>query len=717
MFLLPWSSGGRDEKLQSKGADPSPPLWQRSSSTHASLLNRMKRKRGNIDVSADQPPPLKLQTEPRSNIDMLPKINETSNTAIVGQSDHEDRATTKRQKTGQDHPDQIHLQHAHGETQASAGTDVMASSVSLPEPSLETSGSVVKQTDVPSLALLQDKIEAQFSLEILLKHRELRLIDQEIAKCQIALEQLRRCHVIPYPAMSSSWDDMRAIAEGTGRTQETNAQHASPWGVTSGPYTRHYRRWLIPDSAFGDHGIEDLPMSQSTSFSDRSVRASTAGKSSLASQSRAQRGSGSTRLKALPHGYPEPKDDKGPMIVKRSTDGQMVKLVCLDCRRSDFNSAQGFINHCRIAHSRNFQSHDAAAIACGEEVELDPAGGIIGEHSATGKSSAGLVHPLIRSAHIAKSAAPTPPLSFFNPEHPRNLDETRQRTLAESTHNEKTPSRGARLGDVRSPGSDPTFLKPSPQTPHLSALFAKAGRGGDLEEEVNLVTAKVDVDAALSSDDDDVEDQHVVMDDEDSQPLDRSTSHSTRGPVRPSHYPSRTVVSPSRPEHQPFNKPFKVGSGRSKELTGIAPRVNERPSVLLRDTARPDNSEFRLNHDLSPSAVESHQAPSLISDDDDCENSHSECSSTADVAEDLRGHYMGMDFESHDDHATDDLEGPGSSAGAKHLELGTETKGTHPSQRSSAMQSPDAVRYPTVDNERHVSFASPPRRPRKKGGK
>lgn len=45
------------------------------------------------------------------------------------------------------------------------------------------------------------------------------------------------------------------------------------------------------------------------------------------------------------------------------------RLECLDCKRSDFSSAQGFINHCRIAHQREYASHEAAAFACGQTVE------------------------------------------------------------------------------------------------------------------------------------------------------------------------------------------------------------------------------------------------------------------------------------------------------------------------------------------------------------
>lgn len=44
------------------------------------------------------------------------------------------------------------------------------------------------------------------------------------------------------------------------------------------------------------------------------------------------------------------------------------RLECLDCKRSDFSSAQGFINHCRIAHQREYASHEAAAFACGQTV-------------------------------------------------------------------------------------------------------------------------------------------------------------------------------------------------------------------------------------------------------------------------------------------------------------------------------------------------------------
>lgn len=69
-------------------------------------------------------------------------------------------------------------------------------------------------------------------------------------------------------------------------------------------------------------------------------------------------------------------------LTYRMSDGKMIKLVCLDCRRSNFYNAEGFINHCDIAHSRQFLSLKAAIEAYGEEVDMDMEGDP-GESSVT----------------------------------------------------------------------------------------------------------------------------------------------------------------------------------------------------------------------------------------------------------------------------------------------------------------------------------------------
>ncbi|KAL8639979.1 MAG: hypothetical protein Q9228_003050 [Teloschistes exilis] len=585
----------------------------------------------------------------------------------------------------------------------------------------------------PSPDQLQQAIEAQFNLEILLKHRELRLVDQEIAKCQVGLEQLRRCQVIPYPAMSSSWEDMQAVVTGRGPAQENPAQHAPPWGVSSGPYTRHYQRWLIPDETFGDLVPGGMQSSQSTNtFSDRVVRASTAGKSNMANKSRSQRGAVNTRLKSIPHGYPEPKEDKGPMLLKRSTDGQMVKLVCLDCRRSDFNSVQGFINHCRIAHSRNFQSHDAAAIACGEEVELDQAGGLVGETSTPVTSGAGLVHPLIRSAHVAKLNAPTPAMLF--PKRQTSATRTPTHSLPTAAAHVEIPRQEVAPEPIAASAPESSSFKASSHTPHLSALFVRLGRGGDLDEEVSEAKTKMDIDSAMSSGDegDEGEDEEP----ETPQPPAGPPSHSTRGLVRSDH--AAVVSTSTNPESAPSAPPPKAQSHRPKDLAPLASQsIHTFPPVHLRGAGGPSRSSHppvdrsKPMHDngpsspnFSPNATESHQAPSLVSDDDDVENTHSECSSSADVAEDLERHYFGMDFENQEDGMMADLEGAaGGSAGTDQLGLGARPKASgHLDQaprRPSAMRDPDTAREAGVSSSGpRVSFQSPPvRRPRKKGGK
>jgi ADA HAT complex component 1 len=82
------------------------------------------------------------------------------------------------------------------------------------------------------LTPVQQAIEAQIDMEILLKHNELRLIEQELAKCQVALEQLRRCSLIPFPGTEGLSED---LSLGVGHSLQppsgyTTPQYAAPWG-------------------------------------------------------------------------------------------------------------------------------------------------------------------------------------------------------------------------------------------------------------------------------------------------------------------------------------------------------------------------------------------------------------------------------------------------------------------------------------------------------
>lgn len=420
MFLLPWSSGTGSEKILPKEGKIPTAKARTSPVFPMPLLSKGKRKRDSDEQANEQ---LVVRPAKKGTSEELPSIPvaqvNTEEAAPVGSASEKSSSqprhvcdsgvnacvngggadqhissyndtvnpTTSSQQPGSP---QIEPKDAQGELEAR-----------------QPARNPIRTQQPPSLETLRQTIESQFSLEILLKHRELRLIDQELAKCQVALEQLRRCHVMPYPAITSDPAASSMVNRGVGPSYNNEVPHAPPWGVTEGPYSRHYAKWLIPDPAFGDDVPEYLtPRHAGKGLSDRASRGNKSQKTTGGTSSRAQRGSARERLQSLPHGYPEPKESKGPMMVKRSTDGRMVKLVCLDCRREDFNSAQGFINHCRIAHGRGFASHDAAAIACGEEVEVDAQGGVVGENVSSSNASAGLVHPLIRSAHLTSTNPP-----------------------------------------------------------------------------------------------------------------------------------------------------------------------------------------------------------------------------------------------------------------------------------------------------------------------
>jgi ADA HAT complex component 1 len=260
----------------------------------------------------------------------------------------------------------------------------------------------------------KETIESQFALEILLKHKELTLIDQELGKAQVALEQLRRCHLIPFPVAQGSPEAMLNVSAGAGSSLPQaggkQPKWASPFGVTEGAYSRHYAKWLIPDERFDGvvpqwQLVGDATRATATIPEGRTTRNSLADVSTPVTKSR--RGAFTQKLHALPSGYAHPKENAGPSVLKRA-DGQMVKLVCLDCKRENFGSTQGFINHCRIAHRREFKSHEEAASQAGVPIDSDqPVSASVPPTPAVDDKpvSPGLVHPLIIETPSEREAA------------------------------------------------------------------------------------------------------------------------------------------------------------------------------------------------------------------------------------------------------------------------------------------------------------------------
>ena len=576
--------------------------------------------------------------------------------------------------------------------------------------------SVVSNSSLPTMTPLQQTIEAQFSLEILLKHRELRLIEQELAKCQVSLEQLRRCEIVPYPAMSSKAKDLQAVSGGSGSAflPEGFAQHGRyppPWGVTDGPYTRHYAKWLLPDPLFGDVVANDTPTIRGVTegLSDRPNRGTKAENipsTSKAGKSRSQRGSTTTRLHALPPGYPEAreaKELKGPVIVKRPTDGHMVKLVCLDCRRSNFNSTQGFINHCRIQHSRGFASHEAAVIACGEEVDVNEIGTGLGDSNTKAETTAGLVHPLIRSALSLQ------PISIG----PMKMSSSRTSSTRDISVNQLSYSREGHSSSSQPMSRLPTASKlgyspfqPSAKTPYLSALLAKLGSGGNLDELVTEAKIKVSMDSVSDDEEEDLEMTEVE------QP--KSPERLGRpGFYQRAQLSSRATMSPAPLERIPSRKGIDDRTQKPQHLNGLVSRsshpgfINQplHTSAQVMDNtaiAMPDTSTSSL-FNLSPNTIESNNAPSLISDDDLDERMRSESEAPSSRAPDDDDEEIDFEVEDHDESI-----GLGSSRTAADLTLHASGKGQHARRAQSMRQ--EGMERREESGERHVSFASPVRR-------
>ena len=516
------------------------------------------------------------------------------------------------------------------------------------DPELESTTEISddQKKDVVDTDRVRETIEAQFSLEILLKHNELRLINQELAKCQVALEQLRRCSLIPYPTSQGTPESMFNISNGTGPAlaqKDSVPQWAAPYGVTDGPYTRHYAKWLIPDPSFDGAQIEwnrafDPSRAGKTVPEGRSTRNGFADISTPASKVRSQRGSTGQKLQALSSGYPQAKEKAGPCILKRQ-DGQVVKLVCIDCQRENFSSTQGFINHCRIAHRRDFKSHEEAAVASGQPIEIDEVGGIVGEEK-TPTSATGLVHPLIRSAptdreaYVALLSRIDASMALFKQgklQGVTSIPTSANSTPLKSTA-EVTPHRN--------------FVG-SPDTPHLSNLMRSRGINVNLTDMVGEAKTLLDFDE-LSSHDEESEDGE-------------KTPHRSLGGLDGTDSPvAMRIPARAAKSSAPFGRPTssKGPDNKNARKPGISPRMSYATPVISTTTAathnKPSSVPIKRHHvevetppdvdvdmmvpsyaDLSPNTVASNNAPSLVSDDGEYDegDDHSESASSEDEEE------------------------------------------------------------------------------------
>lgn len=429
------------------------------------------------------------------------------------------------------------------------------------------------------LTAVQQAIEAQINYEILLKHNELRLIEQELAKCQVSLEQLRRCSLIPFPGSEGLCED---LSLGVGASLQppsgyTEPQYAAPWGVTDGPYSRHYAKWLISDVKFDSVSERALAQQAQGYFGFGEGRATRGSFADYGSANRGRTSRTSTgMLKLTPLGEtpaPAPKID--PLLHKRSTDGQWVRLYCAQCGHSNFSNTQGFLNHCRIKHNQVFKSHDQAAIACGVPVDVNETGNPVPATEPASTPIAtpavafpapivpGVVHPL-----AAQSAPPA---------------------QAKAVH--RDPNASPR--DESHPVSPSNFAKSS-ATPYLAARLHNRGFDGNLKELVDTARAKIDLDAIETSDDD------------------FADTSAAPTPVSPN---------PTQLARLPVSAPVNVSASKTPSARPGSMKGNNASHARLPSSC-PSSVKSEGDHlmpnspvDLSPNTVESN--PGLVSDHDD----------------------------------------------------------------------------------------------------
>jgi len=405
---------------------------------------------------------------------------------------------------------------------------------------------------------------------------------------------------------------MLEISSGKGPALQTKSgqpvpKWAPPFGVVEGPYARHYAKWLIPDPAFD--GLQPEPYVSTEGSRAKNVEGRTTRNSMDVGNfgKRAVRGLGGQRLQSLSSGYSQPKDKQAPCVLKRS-DGVTVKLVCIDCHRWDFSSTQGFINHCRIAHRRDFKSHDEAAVHCGHPIEVDEAGGIVSEEAQKAATNpvSGLVHPLLSNEPVSEQQAYKALLS-------------RIRSSLDLYHAGKLPN--VDKIPTGADGSSSGFVA-SAETPYLSQLMQKRKRSGNLSEQVNDAKTKMDWDMFTTPLDDSDLDQPSALETPSSPKPSALPAARTPAVMR---VPARSGSSPPPSAAAPRPASSK---GRTPTHLGLTPLDGSVSSGFPETPIYDDDMDV----DLSPNTIASNNAPSLVSDDGEYDDSDDgSASDTSDV--------------------------------------------------------------------------------------
>lgn len=176
---------------------------------------------------------------------------------------------------------------------------------------------------------LKKLINDQLDLEIRLKHKELNMADNELSKTESQMLVLRKFLDIP-----------------NNDTSNTNNLTVKYYDLLNRSLNATYERFKENPTT----GISSGPLSNADALNPP------AGHSYRTRSTTSSLRPSTTSVQRNPN----------LGCLYRRSDGVVVRLTCPDCLRNNFSSAQGFLNHSRIAHSKEYTSQDTAAIKCGE---------------------------------------------------------------------------------------------------------------------------------------------------------------------------------------------------------------------------------------------------------------------------------------------------------------------------------------------------------------
>lgn len=197
------------------------------------------------------------------------------------------------------------------------------------EPSIDKDVLLQKLQDIPT-EVLREILTNQVDLEIRLKHKELRLTEEELGKCEAQMLALRKFFEVPNEVSFES---------------EPSNFTLKYFDVLNKSLSVNYTK--LQQQQY----VQAQPVLKENIFVEEPTAAPTYRTRSTTSSLRPCVGGLTVKIAGC---------------LYRRTDGIIVKLTCPDCGRSNFSSAQGFLNHSRIAHSKEYTLQDAAALHCGE---------------------------------------------------------------------------------------------------------------------------------------------------------------------------------------------------------------------------------------------------------------------------------------------------------------------------------------------------------------